>query len=737
MKHIYLVLLTVAPHLAFAQTPDSTYIHPQQFLLEETVVAANRWEQPLREVPGRVAKVGASLVAFQNPQTAADLLALSNQVFIQKSQLGGGSPMIRGFATNRVLLVVDGVRMNNAIFRSGNLQNVISLDANIIQSSEVIFGPGSVIYGSDAIGGVMDFHTFAPQVRQTGDKSFAGSAFTRYASANNEKTAHVDFKIALDKWAFLTSATYSDFGDLKMGANGPDAYLRKDYVVNENGTDVVKINSDPEMQIPTGYNQMNLMQKIRFQPSANLAFTYAFHFSETSDYSRYDRLILREDDALANAEWYYGPQQWIMNSLTVKHGSATAISDHISIVGAYQHYEESRHNRGVGSARRTNRFEEVNALSLNIDIDKKLGDNVAFFYGAEAVGNTVGSTAYREHIGNGEITGVSTRYPDGSSWQSYAAYISAKVRLSNTWLLNLSNRFNYVYTHASFDKTYFDFPFDDAALRNKALNGALGLTYNPSGKSRVYLNASTGFRSPNVDDIGKVFDSEPGNVVVPNPDLNPEQAYNIEAGGAGTLGKNFYFDLSVFYTTIDNAIARGPSTFNGQDSIDYDGQLSRVLSLQNISKVHVYGLQAGINWQLNNYFKLTSSLNWQRGKEKDPETNRNYAPTHVAPLFGATHVIFKKEKLLIDCYANYNGEITYANLALSERADSHLYLADDDGNPYAPSWWTLNLKASYQFLPQLGLNAGVENIADKRYRPYSSGIVSPGRNFIATLRFTW
>ncbi|NJM25504.1 MAG: TonB-dependent receptor plug domain-containing protein, partial [Bacteroidia bacterium] len=268
MKHYYLVLLAVASHLSFAQTNDSTYVHPQQYLLAETVVAANRWEQPIREVPGRVAKVGASLVAFQNPQTAADLLALSNQVFIQKSQLGGGSPMIRGFATNRVLLVVDGVRINNAIFRSGNLQNVISLDANVIESSEVIFGPGSVIYGSDAIGGVMDFHTFSPHVKQPGNNMFSGNGFTRFSSANKEKTTHVDFNVGLDRWAFLTSVTYSDFGDLRMGSHGPDAYLRRDYIENENGADVVKINSDPEVQVPSGYSQLNLMQKVRFQPSA-------------------------------------------------------------------------------------------------------------------------------------------------------------------------------------------------------------------------------------------------------------------------------------------------------------------------------------------------------------------------------------------------------------------------------------------------------------------------------------
>ncbi len=127
--------------------------------LEEVVISFNKWEQNLNEVPNRIMKVDMRDARLRNPQTTADLLAQTGGVFIQKSQLGGGSPMIRGFATNRVLIVADGVRMNNAIYRSGNLQNIISIDPLSIDDAEVIFGPGSLIYGSDAIGGVMDFHS--------------------------------------------------------------------------------------------------------------------------------------------------------------------------------------------------------------------------------------------------------------------------------------------------------------------------------------------------------------------------------------------------------------------------------------------------------------------------------------------------------------------------------------------------------------------------------------------------
>ncbi|MFO0508238.1 MAG: TonB-dependent receptor plug domain-containing protein, partial [bacterium] len=268
MKSFYTIILS---YLLFStsvaqEVNDTTKIS----YLNEVVISVNRWEQNLREVSSRVTKVGAQQIQFQNPQTAADLLGLSNQVFIQKSQLGGGSPMIRGFATNRVLLVVDGVRMNNAIFRSGNLQNVISLDANAIEETEVIFGPGSVMYGSDAIGGVMDFHTLNPRFSTDDKVKLTGNAFSRYSSANEERTGHLDFTVGLKKWAFTTSITKGFYGDLRMGSNGPIEYTRPDYQMRDgNGNDVSVINHDANVQVSTGFDQLNVMQKIRFKPNEN------------------------------------------------------------------------------------------------------------------------------------------------------------------------------------------------------------------------------------------------------------------------------------------------------------------------------------------------------------------------------------------------------------------------------------------------------------------------------------
>ncbi len=731
---LLLLLYMFAP--AFAQeNADTTKVS----YLEEVVVSVNRWEQNLKEISSRVTKVNRSMIALQNPQTSADMLALSGQVYIQKSQLGGGSPMIRGFATNRVLMVVDGVRMNNAIFRSGNVQNVISLDANAIQETEVIFGPGSVIYGSDAIGGVMDFHTLQPTFSSNGNTKINGNAFTRYSSTNKEKTGHVDFNVGLKKWAFTTSATYGSYSDLKMGTHGPEEYTRPDYQVRDgNGNDLAVVNPDPNVQLPSGYNQINAMQKIRFKPNMNWDFTYGFHFSKTSDVPRYDRLILKNSsNVFTSAEWYYGPQQWIMHAWNATFIKTTTLFDQAKLTVGYQDYEESRHNRNfTGSNRnlRTDRYEHVKALSFNLDFDKQLSEKTTVFYGAEFVSNQVGSTAARVNILNGTTTGTSTRYPDGSVWRSYAGYTSIRYIINEKWLLNASARYTYVYTYTPFDLTYFNFPFAEATLTNGAMNGSTGLIYTPAKDWKIYSSLSTGFRAPNVDDAGKVFDSQPGFVVVPNPALKPETAYSAEIGFGGKIAKGFTVDASVFYTLLDNAIARGPSTFNGQSQIDYDGLPSEVLALQNISELTVRGFQMGLLWDISKTFRLSSSINFQHGTENDPATGESFSPTHVAPTFGSTQLTYRNKKLQVVLYANYNGEITYNKLALSERADSHLYAKDDNGNPYSPAWATGNLKGSYHFNKHLTLDAGVENMFDKRYRPYSSGITAPGRNIFGTLR---
>ncbi|NRB60700.1 MAG: TonB-dependent receptor [Winogradskyella sp.] len=712
------------------------FLQPKVEGLEQIVISASRFEQSKRDIPQSIINISARDIVVANPQTSADLLDNTGNVFIQKSQLGGGSPMIRGFSTKRLLITVDGVRMNNAIFRGGNLQNVISIDPLSINNTEVTLGAGSVVYGSDAVGGVMSFYTKKPQLSYKDEMFLQVNTLGRYASANNELTGHFDLNLGYKKWGFLTNVSFSSFDDLKMGSHGPNEYLRPNYIITQNGEDILVSNPNPKIQKPTGYNQLNLMQKVHYEPSDNLQFDLGLYYTSTTDYPRYDRLLRPRDDMLRSAEWQYGPQRWFMSSFQVtKTSSSSSFYDQIQTTLAYQNFQESRIVREYQSPLRETREENVDALSFNLDLEKRLSRKTSLFYGLEYLFNLVGSEGKEENIdANTSVPNV-TRYPDGSTWQSMAAYASLKFKPSKEFVFQTGLRYNQVITKADFieNNAFLNLPFNDSEVNTGALTGTAGITWSPSDMIQWKLNASTAFRAPNIDDIGKVFDSEPGSVVVPNNNLKPEYAYSGELGLKLNFNDKVIFDLGTYYTFLDNALITRNFVLNGETEIIYDGELSTVQAIQNASKAWIYGFEAGVEVNFNEKLKLRSQYNIIGGTE---ENNGIEVPVrHVAPSFGRTHLIWKNEKLLFDAFLVYNGELSFNELAPSELSKDYLYARDDNGNPYSPSWYTMNMRAQYTFSEKLSLVATLENITDQRYRPYSSGIAAAGRNFILALRY--
>lgn len=722
--------------LTINQIKDRKYrikMDAKSLTLEGVVISASRFPQRSEEVPVQIIK--AKEVAIQNPQTAADLLDLSGYVYIQKSQLGGGSPMIRGFATNRLLYTVDGVRMNTAIYRSGNIQNVISLDPLSIEQTEVLFGPASVMYGSDAIGGVMSFQTLTAPLAQDTKNIQGGHAFMRYSSASNELTGHFDAYAGFKKWSFLTSISQSTFDDLKMGSNGPDEYLRKYYVQRIDGQDVVVENSNPLIQAPSGYSQQNIMQKIRFKPNQYLDFQYGFHYSETSAYSRYDRHLQTKNDLPKYGEWSYGPQKWMMNNLNLSYTRENAVFDEFVLRLADQYFEESRISRSFNKDTREIRTEKVDAYSLNADFRKQFSEIYKITYGLEGVLNKVDSQGEDESLSTGEVVPGPARYPD-ADWSSLGIYLNNTLDISEHLGFQAGMRYNQNAMDAVFETGYYDFPFETARLNHDALTGSLGFIYRNLNSSVISGNFSTAFRAPNVDDLGKVFDSEPGTVTVPNPDLQPEYAYNLDLSYAQIFGDFLKFDVTGYYTFLDHAMVRRDFTLNGEDSIMYDGELSQVQAIQNAAFARVYGIQAGLEVNLMPGLVFKADANYQKGIEELDDGTQS-ALRHAAPFFGKAKLDYKVNNLDMLLYVVYNAEVRYANLPEEERGKPYMYAVDEDGNPYSPAWYTLNFKVNYLVDNHFTVSGGIENITDQRYRPYSCGIVSPGRNFILGMKLTF
>ena len=711
-------------------------------LLDEVVISASKFSQKFREVPKKVTQINRSMIEFTNPMTSADLLERGGYVYIQKSQLGGGSPMIRGLSTNRLVLSVDGVRLNNAIFRSGNIHNVISISPMNIENTEVIMGSASVLYGSDAIGGVMNFYTKKAKLSNDSNPNIQININSRYSSASNEKMYHIDFNYGLEKIAFLSSFSKSDFDDLTMGIHGPSDYLRPNYVTqNSVGDDVLVTNSKPRVQRNTGYSQTNFMQKVLYEPNEDLSIDIGIHFSKTGNIPRYDRLIrTNENEGLYYSEWYYGPQEWLLiNSQLTFIPKETKFYDELKFGSSFQRFSESRNSRRFSDSFLKSREEELDIFSLNLDFFKKISENSNITYGLEMIENKVGSFAKSINISDLSETPISTRYPDNSSLNSLGLYVNYKTKIIEDVFFQSGVRYSstVLKSDLSQNNSYYDFMYENTTLENGAFVGGIGLSWVRNIYNNWKFNINTAFRSPNIDDLAKVFDSEPGSVVVPNPDLKPERSFGLEFGGYFRTKNNIELDFSSYVTYLYNSFIRDDFTLsNGVSEIIYDGELSQIQALQNSSKSFIYGIEFGINMFLNKNFRMKSQHNLIAGYELD-DLPFGMPVRHIPPNYGNFHLIYNNGDFTIDTYLNYNSKISFNNLAESERAKPYMYALDENGNPYSPSWMTFNVRSKYSFSKMLNINFTVENITNKLYRPYSSGISAPGLNFIFSLSYAY
>jgi len=733
----------------YTETYTGTQLQSMNFLVlltenstfeQKAVVSAARFEEKAEDVAKLISVISKKEMQFKNQATTADLLQQSGKVFVQKSQMGGGSIVMRGFEANKVLLVVDGVRMNNAIYRGGHLQNVISVDNNMLEKTELLFGAGSVMYGSDALGGVINFYTKNPILSKTDKPLIKTMVMTRYGTAMSEKTGHLDINIGLKKFGFLTSFTYSNFSDMKIGKKGTKNYeswgRRTFFVDRINNKDSMVKNADSFTQIPTTYKQYDLMQKILFKQNKYVTHLINLQYSNTNDIPRYDRLTeIALNGKPKQAEWYYGPQTRVMASYKLAIEKQTIAFDKANIIVAYQNIKESRHNRSFGATNRTNRMENVKVITLNADFEKNISEKTELRYGTEITHNDVKSTANRENVNNSNITPQSTRYPDGGSiMRSTALYATQSTYFSKQWILNAGIRFTNTSLKSNFnDKTFFPFLANSISQNNQNTSGNMGLVYLVNKNLKLYSSIATGFRSPNVDDMGKVFESAGGRIIIPNANIKPEQTTTIDLGMNTTISKKLNLELNVFYTKYSNALTLGKAQLNGKDSITYQGVMSTIYSTQNAQSAYIYGYFAGATYDISKKWSFNGSINYTYGRINTDTID--YPLDHISPVFGTVGCMYKAKQLKVEFFSQFNGAKKAKDYNLIGE-DNQFYSAEPIKG-FNPAWYTLNLRGAYQINKILQVQLAVENILDQHYRTFSSGYSAAGRNFMATLRGTF
>ena len=708
--------------------------------IKEVVISGAKKEMEKQEISQTIDIITKKELKFNSAGNTGDAIQNTGMITVQQSQNGGGSPIIRGFEANRIGIVVDGVRMNTAIFRGGHLQNVLRVDNGQLDRFEVFYGAGSTLYGSDALGGVLNFMTIKPKL----GKGFTGDAFMRYASAQDEKTAGFTLNYGNDKWASLTSFTYTDFGNLMTGNLRDPKYgnwgKRLFYSQRINGVDVMVPNPNPNEQVGSAYSQYNILQKFLFQPNSNTSHLINFQYSNSSDIDRVDRLTEKVNNRIidanptsnrfTSAEWYYGPEARLMAAYTLSHNSNSLFCDNFRLTAAYQNYKESRNTRNFGSSNLRSQMENVDVASINLDLYKTIAQH-QLTYGIELNNNWVSSSVKRFNINTGATSYASTRYPDGGSRTgSYAAYIQDIWQVTKDLAyINLGARYSYNTISSTVTDTNRKYGSFDVS--NHAYSLSAGLSLIPTKNNKITLNFSTGYRTPNLDDVSKVFENVNW-IQVNDPNIKPELAMNYEVNFWNQFAENCIIEFGGYYTRVEDYIINQPTTLNGQDIEMINGERYFYQRLGNAASANLMGAYGSYKFAINKNWELNGNLNFTYGRIR-PNIHANEQPLdHIPPLSGRFALKYAKEKLQAELSMLMNGAKNSEDY--SQTGEDNIDKSADPTQGYTPAWYILNLRTNYELSKHFSAQVALENIFDTHYRVFASGISAPGRSLRITLR---
>ncbi|CAM1370520.1 TonB-dependent receptor [Tenacibaculum soleae] len=736
---------------ALKENNYQVYLSKHSEQLDEVVVSVFKNKEKTNRIAEQIAVISLKEIQKVSPQTSADLLAAIPGIKVQKSQFGGGSPVLRGMESNRVLLVVDGVRMNNAIYRKGHLQSSITVNPNLLDRTEVVFGPSSVIYGSDALGGVIHYYTKTPKLSEK--NQIKGNSFLRYSSVNNEVTNSVSAELQFKKWAALTSVSHSNFGDLKTGKNRSHGFndWGKTFFYSDNldgnYAENPIANNDVNLQKNTGFSQTDFLQKFFIPLSLKTDLKVNFQYSTSSDIPRFDKLSELKSGSLKFAEWQYGPQNRLLVSSQLAINPNKKWLNKGTITAAYQNIEESRIQRKFGSLERSYREETVNVYSLTADFTVPLAKKRDLGYGFEVAYNDVQSNSYGKtlRVIDNNIVGfdadfkVQSRYPDGgSSYFSSAIYLDYRQDITSKSTLNTGVRLTNTQLDATWiDETFIKLPSNNIDLNNTALTATIGYVYKPVKTWQLNAVLSSGFRSPNIDDVGKVREKN-GEVTVPNITLNPEHAYNAEIGVQKYFNnRKFRVGANVYYTLLNNYIYREGYQLNGSNTVLYDNELGDIVANVNKGTAYITGATVSYQGKLFANWSTSGFLTYTKGKAYDT----NLPMSSIPPLFGRFELNYSKNKFEGGANLVFNAKKDITDYNLDEGIDNHQQTpiinetATKDIDTYygTPSWMTVGLYAKYIVNDNISVQTQFTNLFDEHYKEFASGVSAAGRNISVSL----
>lgn len=590
-------------------------------------------------------------------------------VWMQKTNHGGGSPFVRGLTGNQTLLMIDGIRMNNATYRYGPNQYLNTVDPASLSRVEVMRGQGSVQYGTDALGGTVNLLTQQLTFAEDGI-SVSGRISGKYLGYNMERSGRASVNVSGKKIAFSGGVSYKDFGDLVAGG--------------ELGT-----------LAPSAYEERDLDAKLQWFVAPQHKLTLLYQQVVQTGVDRYDQVAQRGYQI-----YRFDPQIRKLAYLRLENFIDKPWLDKIQTTVSWQRSEETRIKQWPIFLTQFIDQDNINTLGTSVEAISHFGP-WSMTSGIEWYADQVGSrTIIKPLFSSGRKT-VRGLYPDGST-ATQAGLFSLHTYERGRWQLNAGLRLNTFQLEAS-DET-----FGELSVSPTALVGNAAFIWKLNRSSSLILSANSGFRAPNINDLSS-FGSFDSGIEVPSPDLQPERSLTYEIGYK-KAGDFISWELFAYHTDLLNLITRTPSRWEGREF--FNGE--RVYKKVNLESAFLRGAEANIRYRPAPGLSVDGSLIYTYGADADGNPLRR-----IPPVNGRVLLRYERN--------NWWGkaELLFAG------AQTRLSAGDIDDHRIAeggtPGWTVINLRGGYDW-KQVSLRVGLENLLDEAYRIHGSGVDGMGRN---------
>jgi len=663
----------------------------------------------------------------------ADASSANDDISMRANE--GGFSVFQGLEVNKILLTIDGIRLNDEIQKNGKIEGLLNFNGSMTQTVRRVYGTGFTFYSPHSIGGVINYYTKMPAVSP--DYSFHSNIElnSKYQSASNSFINNANMSLISSNFTSFSSFSYGKFGQVVMGKNrlglseADSIYGLNNYYIEHNETgDTIKKNPNPFIQLGTDYEQIYFLQKFRYKLNDYSNFLLNFHYVNTSDVGIYSGLTEINIDHLRFAECQYGPQNKFIGNLNYVYDKKSRFFDLLSLNASIIKYNEYRLTRKYLNPVALHQMENLTVLKLNGDFVKiKFTSRYAYGFGYDY--NNLKSNAFFNNIETDSIWQGMTRYPkNGSFSHNGSAYFNYKSMDNSKFYYNFAFRTDFRYTHASFDNTNPQLTLSFVKINQLEIAPVASANIETMPFKWLYFKAviSASKQLPIMSDIGRIMVKN-YTVNIPTDNLKPEKNYSLKFGTTIYLSEYIKIYGSSFFTYANDAIISVDTMLNENDSLYFGTDKYNIAAKSNVKHVYIYGGSLGLNYthnfntSNNISIKLNASINYVEGVN----ITNNLPLPNIYPIFGNANLTLKLYDFDIKLSNIFNGE--KALNELSPVGEDYIEKAATTG--FLP-WEIFNTKVTYKIEDVLEFSLGVDNIFDKFYRPYKSAIAAPGRNFV-------